>query len=96
VLKKPKKSRWASFVAAPVRGRASRGLEEEDNPSHRARVEYNRDTILVHPSGEAGPGRTLMAVDRKTRQGSVAQAKTRLAAAAQAFHRLSTSLRGGR
>jgi hypothetical protein len=88
MLKKPKQTRWTSFVASPVRGRTSRGLEEESNPKHRVRVEHNKDTILVHLSGEDGKGWTVLAVDRRTRQWCVAQANTQLRAAAQAYEKL--------
>jgi superoxide dismutase len=64
---KPRKSRWTSLIVSPARGRLSRGLEEETNPKHRARVEYNKDTILVHLSDEDGSGWTVLVVDRKTR-----------------------------
>ena len=43
--------RWTSFVAAPPRS-----LQEDGNPAHRARVEHDRDTLLVHLSGEEGHG----------------------------------------
>ena len=67
------KSRWTSFIASPVRGRVSRGLEEEGNPGHRARVELNKNTILIHLSGEDESGWTVLAVDRKTRRWAVSQ-----------------------
>ena len=85
---KPTKSRWTSFVASPARGRVSRGLEDETNPRHRARVEHNKDTILVHLSDEDGAGWTVLAVDRKTREWAVAQAETQLHAAKEAYERL--------
>jgi hypothetical protein len=88
MLKKPKKTRWTSFVASSVRGRTSRGLEEEGNPKHRLRVEHNKDTILVHLSGEDGKGWTVLAVDRRTRLWCVAQANTQLQAAEQAYEKL--------
>lgn len=74
-LKKPERRsvRWTSFVASARRGRVARGLEEEGNPRHRVRVEYNRDTLLVHISGEDGHGWTTLAIDRATREWSVAQ-----------------------
>jgi hypothetical protein len=37
-------------------------LHEEGNAAHRVRVEHNRDTILVHLSGEDGLGWTALAV----------------------------------
>lgn len=56
----PPCSRWTSFVADPGDARP-RILHEEGNPPHRARVEHNRDTILVHLSGEEGWGWTVLA-----------------------------------
>lgn len=88
MVKQPKKSRWNSFVGAPVRGRTIRGLEEESNPLHRARVEYNKGTILVHLSNEDGKGWTVLAVDRKTRKWAVAQDSRQLSAAEAAFNEL--------
>jgi hypothetical protein len=88
MVEKPTKSRWTSFIASPARGRVSRGLEDETNPGHRARVEHNKDTILVHLSGEDGAGWTVLAVDRKTREWAVAQAETQLRAAKEAYERL--------
>ncbi len=82
---KPSKSRWNSFVGTPGRGRIIRGLEEESNPKHRARVEYNNGTILVHLSDEDGMGWTVMAVDRRTRRWAVAQDLRQLSAASRAF-----------
>ena len=82
------KSRWTSFVASPVRGRVSRGLEEESNPKHRARVEHNRNTILIHLSDEDGVGWTVVAVDRKTREWAVAQAETQMDGVKEAYARL--------
>lgn len=83
-----KSVRWTSFVGSAARGRAVRGLEEEGNPRHRVRVEHNRDTLLVHISGEDSEGWTTVAIDRATREWSVAQ-RTRQAEAAQAaFARL--------
>lgn len=72
--------RWSSFIAA---GR--RGLHEEGNPAHRARVEYSETTILVHLSGEDGEGWTVLAVDRETRRWAVAQGRRQIDAA-QAAH----------
>ena len=88
MLDKPRKSRWTSFIASPARGRVSRGLEQETNPNHRARVEHNKDTILVHLSDEDGTGWTVLAVDRKTRAWAVAQAGTQLQAAKEAYEHL--------
>jgi hypothetical protein len=50
-LRRPARSRWTSFVADPSVPKP-RTLREDGNPAHRARVEHNRDTILVHLSGE--------------------------------------------
>src|SRR5687767_2149785 len=74
-LKKPQRRsvRWTSFVASARRGRVVRGLEEEGNPTHRVRVEHNKDTLLVHVSGEYGQGWTTLAIDRLTREWSIAQ-----------------------
>ena len=88
MLKKPKKSRWNSFVGISGRGRTVRGLEEENNPKHRARVEFNAGTILVHLSDEDGKGWTVMAVDRETRQWAVARDARQLSAASRAFDAL--------
>ena len=65
-----------------------RGLEEEGNPKHRVRVEHNRDTLLVHISGEEGPGWTTVAIDRATREWAIAQRHTQLDAAKAAYSRL--------
>lgn len=73
--------RWTSFVAVPGKGRAIRGLQEEGNPAHRARVEHNRHTLLVHVSNEDGHGWTTLAIDRKTREWSIAQRRSQLEAA---------------
>jgi len=86
-LPKPsrKSIRWTSFIASPRRGRAVRGLEEEGNPKHRVRVEHNRDTLLVHISGENGDGWTTLAIDRATREWSIAQRPRQLDAASAAY-----------
>ena len=65
--------RWTSFVAAPGRGRVTRTLQEEKNPAHRSRVVQSQDTLLVQISAEDGFGWTVIAIDRKTREWSVAQ-----------------------
>lgn len=84
--KPPRRSvRWTSFVASPGRGRAVRGLEEEGNPRHRVRVEHNRDTLLIHISGEDGHGWTTVAIDRATREWSVAQRHRQIDAARAAY-----------
>jgi hypothetical protein len=64
---------------------SAKGLEEEKNPLHCVRVEYNAGTILVHLSNEDGKGWTVRAVDRKTRKWAVAQESTQLSAASNAF-----------
>lgn len=66
----------------------ARTLHEEGNAAHRARVEHNRDTILIHLSGEDGQGWTVVAVDRGTRRWAVGEARRQLDAAAEAFDRL--------
>jgi len=62
-----------------------RGLVEEGNPAHRLRAEHNRDTLLIHLSGEAGDGWTTVAVDRRTREWAVAQRPTQQQAAEAAY-----------
>jgi hypothetical protein len=91
-IPKPKRKspRWTSFVGSPTRGRVVRGLEEEKNPKHRARVEHNQDTLLVHISDEGGHGWTTIAIDRATREWSVAQRSTQMAAATAAYDQLYT------
>ena len=86
-LERPRRRsvRWTSFVASVRRGRIVRGLEEEGNPLHRVRVEHNRDTLLVHVSGEDGHGWTTLAIDRATREWSIAQ-RHRQSDAAQAAY----------
>ena len=81
-------ARWTSFVAARARSRKVRGLEEEGNPLHRVRVEHNRDTLLVHISDEDGDGWTTVAIDRPTREWSVAQRERQRDAAAVACSQL--------
>jgi len=89
-LEKPHRRsvRWTSFVASVRRGRVVRGLEEEGNPRHRVRVEHNRDTLLIHVSGESGPGWTTLAIDRATREWSIAQRHRQLDAAKAAYDNL--------
>lgn len=77
--------RWTSFVGAALRGRVVRGLQEEGNPQHRVRVEHDRDTLLVHLSGEDGKGWTTLAIDRPTREWSVAQRATQSESARAAY-----------
>ena len=80
--------RWTSFVASVRRGRVVRGLEEEGNPAHRVRVEHNKDTLLIHVSGEDGHGWTTLAIDRPTREWSLAQRVTQADAAKAAYGNL--------
>jgi hypothetical protein len=80
--------RWTSFVASARRGRVVRGLEEEGNPEHRVRVEHNKDTLLVHVSGEEGRGWTTLAIDRSTREWSIAQRPSQSDAAKAAYSNL--------
>lgn len=86
-LEKPKRRsvRWTSFVASTRRGRVVRGLEEEGNPLHRVRVEHNKDTLLIHISGEEGHGWTTLAIDRTTREWAIAQRHRQLDAAKAAY-----------
>ncbi|HYI12637.1 MAG TPA: hypothetical protein VEK57_26535 [Thermoanaerobaculia bacterium] len=65
-----------------------RGLEEEGNPMHRVRVEHNKDTLLVHISGENGSGWTTIAIDRATREWSIAQRHRQGDAARAAYESL--------
>ncbi len=83
-LPRPPRSRWTSFVAEGP----ARTLHEEGNPAHRLRVEHNRDTILVHLSGEDGEEWTVLAVDRATRRWAVGEGRRQLDAATEAFERL--------
>jgi hypothetical protein len=73
--------RWTSFVGLRGPGRITRMLQQESNPRHRLRVEHNRDTLLIHLSGEDGSSWTVIAIDRATREWAIAQRRTRLAAA---------------
>jgi hypothetical protein len=65
-----------------------RALEEEGNPLHRVRIEHNRDTLLVHISGEDGHGWTTLVIDRATREWSIAQRRRQLDAAKAAYSNL--------
>lgn len=91
-LKKPQRRsvRWTSFVASARRGRVVRGLEEEGNSKHRVRVEHNNDTLLIHVSGEHGHGWTTLAIDRATREWSIAQRHRQSDAAKAAYSNLYT------
>jgi len=86
-LPRPPRSRWTSFLADREDDKP-RVLCEQDNPTHRLRVEHNRDTLLVHLSDEDGKGWTVLAVDRRTRRWVVAQARRQLDAAEDAYSRL--------
>lgn len=55
---------------------------------HRVRVEHNRDTLLVHVSGEDGQGWTTLAIDRATREWSIAQRHRQSDAAKAAYANL--------
>src|SRR5262245_46019516 len=89
-VSKPRRKsvRWTSFVGTAGRGRAVRGLEEEANPRHRLRVEHNRDTLLIHVSDENGQGWTTVAIDRPTREWSIAQRRRQMDAAQAAYNQL--------
>jgi hypothetical protein len=52
------------------------------------RVEHNKDTLLVHISGEDGHGWTTVAIDRPTREWSIAQRRRQLDAAKAAYSEL--------
>lgn len=80
--------RWTSFIGAPARGRTVRGLQEEGNPAHRLRVEHNKDTLLIHVSDEDGRGWTTLALDRVTREWSLAQRPRQMHAAKSAYEKL--------
>jgi hypothetical protein len=82
------RGRWTSFIGTPSRGRVVRGLQEEGNPKHRVRVEHDNHTLLVHISDEDGLGWTTVAIDRATREWSIAQRDQQLAAAAAAYEGL--------
>ncbi len=89
-LPKPSKrsARWTSFVGTPAAGRVVRCLQEERNPAHRLRVEHNQHTLLIHISNEDGDGWTTIALDRATREWSIAQRRRQLDAAMAACEQL--------
>jgi hypothetical protein len=89
-LDRPKRRnvRWTSFVASTRRGRAVRGLEEEGNSKHRVRVEHNTDTLLIHISGENGHDWTTLAIDRPSREWSIAKRRRQSDAAKAAYTKL--------
>ena len=67
--------RWTSFIAGDAStGKRIRGLHDERNPRHQLRVEHGASTLLIDLSEEDGVAWTTFAVDRATRQCSVAQA----------------------
>ena len=80
-------SRWTSFVA-DCSAAKPRTLFEEGNPNHRLRVEHNRETLLIHLSGETGDGWLVFAVDRATRRWAVGEARRQIDAAEHAFDAL--------
>ena len=80
-------ARWTSFVADPDAD-PPRILHEDGNTDHRLRVEHDQTTLLVHLSGEAGDGWTVMAVDRASRRFAVAQGRRQIDAAREAYERL--------
>ena len=84
---RPPRSRWTSLLA-DADAEKPHVLHEEGNPAHRLRVEHNRETLLVHLSDEDGKGWTVLAVDRATRRGAVAQALRQIEAAEEAYTRL--------
>jgi hypothetical protein len=55
---------------------------------HRVRVEHNRDTLLIHVSGEDGQSWTTLAIDRATREWSIAQRHRQSDAAKAAYANL--------
>jgi hypothetical protein len=81
------KGRWTSFVADPADD-PPRVLHEQNNPVHRLRVEHNRETLLIHLSGEDGRGWTVIAVDRDSRRWAVSQGATQLSTAERAYQEL--------
>jgi hypothetical protein len=66
----------------------ARGLHEDGRAAHRVRGEHNRDTILIHLSGEEGEGWTVLAVDRGTRRWAVGEGLRQADAAREAFEAL--------
>lgn len=81
--------RWTSFVADCAEpAHRTRGLHEESNTGHRVRVEHDAHTLLIHLSDEDGHGWTTLAVDRGTRQWSVAQGRRQSDTARQSYDSL--------
>jgi hypothetical protein len=92
VPRRPGRSpRWTSFVGGLAKGKRVRALHDERNPLHRVRVEHNRDTLLIHVSNENGQGWTTIAIDRPTREWSIAQRAVQLEAAKAAYGNLYTA-----
>jgi hypothetical protein len=84
-----RRRRWTSFVTNDTSpGRIARGLREEANPRHRLRVEHDDHTLLIHLSDEDGSGWTTIAVDRATRQWTVAQGSRQTGTARDAYDNL--------
>ena len=65
-----------------------RGLYEEANPSHRLRVEHDRNTLLIHLSDEDGSGWTTIAIDRATRAWAVTHGSKQTDTARDAYESL--------
>ena len=80
--------RWTSFVGGYVEGRRVRALQDEQNPLHRLRVVHDRHTLLIHLSNEDGDGWTTIAIDRPTREWSIAQRSTQDGSAEAAYENL--------
>jgi hypothetical protein len=81
--------RWSSFVADESEGGTlARGLHEIGNPRHRIRVEHDQYTLLLHLSDEDGAGWTTIAIDRATRQWTVAQDRRQSDTARSAYDAL--------
>ena len=92
VPRRPGRSpRWTSFVGDVSKGKRVRGLHDEKNPLHRVRVEHNRHTLLIHLSNEDGEGWTTIAIDRPTREWSIAQRLVQSEAATAAYGNLYVS-----
>lgn len=85
-----RKSRWTSFVADAAADPA-RILHELGNPTHRLRVEHDRETLLIHLSDEDGHGWTVFAVERRSRRWAVAQGRTQGNTAERAHQELHES-----
>jgi len=55
---------------------------------HRLRVEHNRETLLIHLSGETREGWLVLAVGRATRRWAVGEARRQIDAPEHAFNAL--------